>query len=411
MGADRGPGLFEAFGVELEYMVVDAEALSVAPRVDELLMEASGSYGPEIERGAMAWSNEVVSHVVELKTNGPAPTLEGLDRAFHDEVRTIRSYLEPLGATLLGTGAHPFMDPETETRLWPHEYSRVYALYDRVFGCRGHGWSNLQSTHVNLPFRDDEEFGRLHAAARLVLPLVPGLAAASPVLDGRVTGFRDSRLEAYRVNQARLPALTGQVVPEPLFTRDAYREGILEPVRRAIAPYDPDRITDPEWLNSRGAIARFSRGSLEIRLVDAQESPRADLAVVEAVVAVLRALVDERWAPTEEQRRCPQDSLVELLLGAIRDAEDAPLPDSGFRTLFGARSANTVGELWGSLLERVGPEISDDAGRALEHILGRGTLATRIIRALGAEPDRRRLVGVYREVEGCMAANELFTGR
>ena len=39
-----GPlGLFEAFGVEMEYMIVERDSLSVVPHADELLREAAGS--------------------------------------------------------------------------------------------------------------------------------------------------------------------------------------------------------------------------------------------------------------------------------------------------------------------------------------------------------------------------------
>ena len=53
-------------------------------------------------------------------------------------------------------GAHPWMDPARETRLWPHEDNEIYEAFDRIFGCTGHGWSNLQCVHLNLPFDDDE---------------------------------------------------------------------------------------------------------------------------------------------------------------------------------------------------------------------------------------------------------------
>jgi hypothetical protein len=86
---------------------------------------------------------------------------------------------------LLPTGAHPLMDPFTETRLWPHEHKEIYNLYNRIFDCRGHGWSNLQSTHLNLPFSGDAEFKKLHAAIRLLLPLIPALSASTPLLDGK----------------------------------------------------------------------------------------------------------------------------------------------------------------------------------------------------------------------------------
>ena len=93
------------------------------------------------------------------------------------------------------TAAHPFMDPMKETKIWPHENNEVYAIYNKIFDCRGHGWSNLQSTHLNLPFYDDEEFAKLHAAVRLVLPILPALCASSPILDGKLTGCTGYALE------------------------------------------------------------------------------------------------------------------------------------------------------------------------------------------------------------------------
>ena len=139
----------------------------------------------EVECGALRWSNELVLHVLELKTNGPASVLGGLADEFTRQVRQINQLLEGFGGMLMPGAMHPWMDPDLETRLWPHGDRSIYAAYDRIFGCRGHGWSNLQSTHLNLPFQGDEEFGRLHAAIRLLLPLLPALAASSPVIGGR----------------------------------------------------------------------------------------------------------------------------------------------------------------------------------------------------------------------------------
>ncbi|HWC88763.1 MAG TPA: glutamate-cysteine ligase family protein, partial [Pirellulales bacterium] len=136
-------GLFQALGVELEYMIVDADTLSVRPIADELLREPSGEIVSEVEHGPIAWSNELVAHVIELKTNGPAATLDGLNEAFAGQVREIGGLLAAHGARLMPTAMHPWMDPHRETRLWPHDYSVVYQTFDRIFGCQGHGWSNL----------------------------------------------------------------------------------------------------------------------------------------------------------------------------------------------------------------------------------------------------------------------------
>jgi gamma-glutamyl:cysteine ligase YbdK (ATP-grasp superfamily) len=252
-------GLFEAFGVELEYMIVDADTLDVRPAADELLAAVGGGYEVEVELGPVAWSNELALHVVEIKTNGPVASLGGLGALFQEHVGRIGSLLAPLDARLLPGGMHPWMDPHAELRLWPHENNRIYATFDRIFGCRGHGWANLQSTHINLPFGDDEEFGRLHAATRLVLPILPGIAASSPFVDGAPSGLMDARLDAYRTNSARVPSVTGHVIPEPVFTRAAYEGRLLQGIYDDLAPLDPEGVLRHEWVNARGCIARFDR--------------------------------------------------------------------------------------------------------------------------------------------------------
>jgi len=132
----------------------------------------------------------------------------------------MNTILETRNAMLMPTAAHPFMDPLTETKLWPHDSNDVYEVYNKIFDCRGHGWSNLQSSHLNLPFYDDEEFAKLHAAVRLVLPLLPALCASSPIFEGKITGLLDTRLSYYKTNQSKIPSITGKVIPEAIFSGD-----------------------------------------------------------------------------------------------------------------------------------------------------------------------------------------------
>jgi len=278
--------LFHAFGVELEYMIVDARTLSVRPIADEVLKAAAGQITSEVECGEIAWSNELALHVIELKTNGPAPSLAPLPTLFQEQVTRIQEILARYDARLMPTAMHPWMNPDQELRLWPHDYNPVYESYNRIFDCRGHGWANLQSVHLNLPFADDEEFGRLHAAIRLLLPILPALAASSPVVERRLSGLLDTRMETYRSNSQRIPSITGAVIPEPVFTRKDYQQRILERMYADIAPHDPAGILQHEWLNSRGAITRFDRNTIEIRVLDVQECPLADVAICAAAAAV-----------------------------------------------------------------------------------------------------------------------------
>jgi len=404
----RGLRLFEGFGVELEYMIVRRDDLAVLPVTDAVLQEASGEVCNEVKRGQLSWSNELVLHVIELKTNGPAASLEGLADEFTRQCREVNRLLDGHKGMLMPGAMHPWMDPDLDTRLWPHGDRSIYAAYDRIFGCRGHGWSNLQSAHLNLPFQGDEEFGRLHAAIRLVLPLLPALAAASPVVNGRVTGLLDNRIEAYRFNQARIPSITGQVIPEAVFTRDAYRHTILEALYRDIAGHDPEGLLQQEWLNSRGAIARFERNTIEIRLLDVQESPLADLAIITLVVEVLRELVAETHASWAEQRDWSEGELAQVFLAVLRDGRAAEIGDSRYLAQFGVTAeCVSVGELLRQLAERLVARESA-AWLPLQTILDEGPLARRILQALGPEPDRQRLAEVYRELCGCLHEGRMF---
>jgi hypothetical protein len=58
--------LFEGHGIELEYMIVDAESLDVEAIADALIVDADGQVENEIERGDFAWSNELARHVIEV---------------------------------------------------------------------------------------------------------------------------------------------------------------------------------------------------------------------------------------------------------------------------------------------------------------------------------------------------------
>lgn len=382
--------LFEGFGIELEYMIVDAETLAVKPIADKLIHGETGAYD-DVVRGPIGWSNELVAHVIELKTNGPAASLGELWRPFADEVAYINQKLRPLGAQLMPTGMHPFMHPDKEMVLWPHESSEIYARFDQIFNCKGHGWSNLQSCHINLPFRGDEEFGALHAAIRLLLPILPALAASSPLVEGKATGIADNRLAFYRNNAMRVPSVSGQVVPEQAFTRKDYEMNILARIYQDLAPFDPDGILQHEWANARGAIARFDRDAIEIRVLDVQECPKADIAIATAVVAVLKAVMGQRWLDLPAQKKVATKPLGALFARVANEGGACTIESADYLAAFGLghRERLTAGELWQHLIDTVWPKqanVAPEVRAALGTILTQGNLSRRIDRLLGPAP-------------------------
>lgn len=403
--------LFQAYGVELEYMIVDRDTLAVKPMADRLLESVAGEKVNEWLSGSIGWSNELVLHVIELKTSGPAPSLDNLADLFQREVRDINERLNDFNAVLMPSAAHPFMDPYTETRLWPHEMTEIYHAYNRIFDCRGHGWANLQSTHLNLPFADNGEFSRLHTAIRLILPILPALTASSPVLDGRVTGLMDTRLEYYRNNQQRIPLISGKVIPESVHSYEEYQQRILRPIYKAIAPYDTSEVLREEWLNSRGAIARFERGAIEIRVIDIQECPAADLAILHLIVETLKALTGNRWTSFEEQKILSEDDLYPVFMDTIRSGSQTIINDPVYLKHFGVTGKIKASELWREIIRSVA---SRESGKhenwidIVSTIQEEGTLAERILKALGNDSDRERIIDIYRHLCKNLETGALF---
>ncbi len=404
--------LFEAFGVELEYMIVAKDSLDVLPVTDQLIEAESGSIQSEIDLGKISWSNELALHVVELKTTAPEADLMLLADDFQQHVSRINTKLRKLhpAGQLMPSAMHPWMDPFREMQLWPHEYSSVYEAYNRIFDCRGHGWANLQSVHLNLPFNGDEQFGRLHAAVRLLLPILPGLAASSPIKDGQFTGLMDSRLDVYQGNSARIPSLAGRVIPEPVFTEADYRRKIFQRMYDDISPLDPDGVLQDEFLNSRGAIARFDRGSIEIRVIDIQECPAADLAVLQATVSVLRALCNEQWSTIAAQQSLDVEPLYKILSSSIRDADEASIEDTDYLRMFGYQGTQcTVKQFWRYLIDQTKPKLNSSSEHALEVILSLGPLARRLLGSFsGSTANRQKQQNVYANLCERLQAGEMY---
>jgi hypothetical protein len=218
---------------------------------------------------------------------------------------------------------------------------------------------------------------------------------------------------AYRTNAAPLETITGLVIPEPVDTRADYETRILQPMYAEIAPQDPEGVLQHEWLNSRGAIARFDRHAIEIRVLDVQECPLADLAIAAAVTSVVRA-VWEREARLPQARNTLDTTMLAAVLDAcVRDGDRAPIADPSYLSMLGYPGRPcTAGELWSHLVMDCPPDapVHTPAFRdALDVILEEGPLARRIVRAVGANVTMPALRDVYRELCDCLQAGRLFS--
>lgn len=403
--------LFQGYGIELEYMIVNRDSLHIIPVADRLLSDATGDWCTEYNNGSITWSNELVNHVIELKCTQPMKDLAGLSQAFHENIQEINHMLKKYNARLMPTAAHPWMDPELETMLWPHGQSEIYEAYDRIFNCSGHGWSNLQSMHINLPFYDDEEFSSLHSVVRLLLPILPGLAASSPILDGADTGYKDKRLYYYQRNQRKVPSITGKTIPEDVHSKRQYVKTIYDKIEAEIRPLDPEGVLEATWLNSRGAIAKFDHGALEIRVLDIQESPQADLAIASFIIHVIKMMVKQRFSNQLNIDLSTSD-LQTIFKDVVRHAEDSIITNADYLHLMGIeKSTITVKELWGHLYNEANelyPVQLEPFRDQIDMILKKGTLSTRILNAVEGQFAHTNLKLIYQELCEDLEENRQF---
>jgi hypothetical protein len=220
-------------------------------------------------------------------------------------------------------------------------------------------------------------------------------------------------MECYRTHVDAVPSMMGPVVPEPVASRAEYESRILGPIYRKVSPLDPGGSMQGEWLNARAAIARFDRNAIEIRVLDTQECPWADLSIAAATVALVRSLYSGEAVARELQDPLDSRRLASLLEGCARGAETERIEDAEYLSRLGYPGTRCMaGELWQHLLETT---LLNDPQAApwrepLMNIASRGPLARRILRAVGDDYRREALREVYGRLCRCLAHGILFEG-
>ncbi len=231
-------------------------------------------------------------HVMELKANEPFNSPVQFEETMQKAVETVNDFIHrKYKAHLLGTGMHPLLHLE-ETGTWTHLHRKIYSEYDRIFNLRQHGWLNIQSFHLNLPYAKEEDGILIHNLLANLTPYLPAIAASSPIYEGILGSDVDNRLKFYKINQREIPAITADVVPEYASSFNSYRKEVIERYSTDLAKKGAtEPILHKEWVNSRGVIFRFDRTALEIRIMDEQECIKSDVALSCFTRSLLRGWV------------------------------------------------------------------------------------------------------------------------
>ncbi len=414
---DRTFRPFEVAGMELEYPTVDRD-LNVVPLVEEAFRVLAGRGTSDVELGAVGFSNEIADHVFEVKTGAPLKSLAEAEAALVEGIGRFSAVLrDEWGARLLPTGMHPWFNP-ARGRLWSRSGGRIYNTYARLFDVQTHGWMNVHAAHLNLPMGDEADAVAMHTAASLLIPYLPALAASSPMHDGELQPAADARLAWILEHQAHIPESCGELVPEYVGSFGDYRKNILQPMYAAL-----DRLPDAgairhDFFNARGAVFKFSRRAMEVRVLDTQECVKMDVAVAVFVRSALKYLTSRVKASrvvlpphpllVADFRACIRDGSQALVtaphLPGERDAEGRFYARDALRLLLdGARRA----------VRRDEAPYLELAARMIET----GSLSERIRAELApvADADDERFTEaarrIYIELMDCLEANEPWVRR
>lgn len=408
---------FEVAGMELEYPTVDRD-LNVVSLVEPAFRVLAGRGTSDVDLGAVGFSNEIADHVFEIKTQQPVRSLADAERMLAEGIQRFSAVLHAeFGARLMPTGMHPWFDPR-KGRLWTRSGLRVYTTYARLFDVRTHGWMNVHAAHLNLPLGREVDAMAMHTAAALLIPYLPALAASSPMYDGDLQPAVDGRLAWILEHQARIPESCGELVPEYVDSFGDYRKRILAPMYRAL-----DRLPDTgairhEFFNTRGAILRFARRAMEVRVLDTQECVKMDVAIAVFVRAALKHLaarvaagrveLPEHAVLVEDFRACIRDGSQARVLAPHLDVDR----DGG-----GGADARTVLR---HLLAGARRAVRKDEAAYLDlvaRMIETGTLSERIRAEMApfAEADDETFTEVarriYIELIDCLEANEPWARR
>ncbi|AHB87479.1 glutamate-cysteine ligase GshA [Thermosynechococcus sp. NK55a] len=240
-----------------------------------------------IVRDLPGFVREPDSRNVEFTT----PPVYLYDQALCDLLRPrfrLRAYLQSLGDFTLVPGSTLSLG-DTQ-RFYRSDPQNPYHTYiEQTYGTR----VVTASVHINIGLRDPEELMRACRLVRLEAPLFLALSAASPFLDGQVTGYHSTRWAIFPKTPPQVPLFTSHAHFIE-WTEAQLQQGTMQNVRHLWSAVRPNGDRRPYDLNR-----------LELRICDLVTDPIALLAITALLEARLLQLLDTpeldplRWGDRE----------------------------------------------------------------------------------------------------------------
>lgn len=335
------------FGVEEEFLVVDAAIGAPVPRAAAVVEKASATLGARV-------SGEITTLQLETRSD-PCATAAELAGQLGQARRVVAAAAEAAGLRLVSVGSAPIAGavppPMTTGPRQSRGVETFRGLHDELAICALH-------VHVELPDRD-------HAVAvsnhlRPHLPVLLTLTANSPFWDDRDTGYASWRTMTW----PRWPVAG----PPPRFDSAAHYDEVVDTLQAAGALVDRGTVF---WDVRPSA----THPTLEVRVADAALT--TDEAVLYAVL--VRALVMRLSAAVGRGEPAP-DVPGELLRAAYWRAARDGLDGHGLDPATGR--LHPAADLVRALAASVEPQLRANgeheyATAALDRLLADGSGARR----------------------------------
>jgi gamma-glutamyl:cysteine ligase YbdK (ATP-grasp superfamily) len=315
----------EVLGPEHELALVNPD-LKPLPISDKIIKAYCGKTINFIELPKFTFGKELQLHVMEIKANQPFKAPSEFEETMQNAVSTLSGIALKHGANLLGTGMHPLLRLQ-DTGVWPHYHKKIYQAYGKSFNLNQHGWLNIQSFHLNLPYQTQADAIQIHNQLTNLCAYLPAVAASSPIYEGKVGKDTDNRLQFYKINQKEVPSITGDVIPQYVSSLEQYKRDVIGGYSADLARAGADKtLLHREWVNSRGVIFRFDRKALEVRVMDEQECIKSDVALACFIRAAVRGLI------AENAELMPHETLVRDFNAVIKDGLNAQISNPNGKT-------------------------------------------------------------------------------
>lgn len=156
------------------------------------------------------------------------------------------------------------------------------------------------SVHLNIGIADPETLIRACRLIRVEAPLFLALSAASPFLDGKVTGYHSSRWQVFPQTPKQVPLFESHA-HFIRWTEQQLDLGTMQNVRHLWSSVRPNGDCRPYQLNR-----------LELRICDLLADPLALLAVTALLEArLIQLIADPSLDPLQQSKLSPED-LIEI---------------------------------------------------------------------------------------------------